>query len=64
MVEGKHKRIQPDLVKEIEQYSGGSFSEKMVKWKEDVNTMSHDDVDDVVREVINDLFPGIMQDRR
>jgi len=49
MAEGQLKRVQPDLVREIEQYSGGSFSEKMVKWKNDVNTLSHDDISEAVR---------------
>lgn len=33
MARGQLKRIQPDLVEEIEAYDGGSFSEKMMKWK-------------------------------
>lgn len=52
MAKGVHKRIQPDLVDEIEQYSGGSFSEKMVKWKNDVNKVSHEDIKTAVREAL------------
>lgn len=33
MGKGIQKRIQPDLVKEIEEHDGGSFSEKMRAWK-------------------------------
>jgi len=53
MSEGIQKRVQPDLVQEIEAYSGGSFSEKMVKWKNDVDTLSEEDVEDIVESVIN-----------
>lgn len=55
MAEGIHKRIQPDLVEEIEGYSGGSFSEKMVKWRNDVNRLSHDDVQEAVRMELSKL---------
>jgi len=43
MTKGIQKRIQPDLVAEIEEYQGGSFSEKLLKWKNDVDTLSHSD---------------------
>lgn len=33
MAKGIHKRIQPDLVDEIEECEGGSFSEKLRNWK-------------------------------
>lgn len=33
MGKGIQKRIQPDLVEEIEEHDGGSFSEKMRAWK-------------------------------
>lgn len=63
MTEGTLKRIQPDLVEQIEAYPGGSFSEKMVKWKNDVNTMSHDDVDDTIREALRDVLPELLRGR-
>jgi hypothetical protein len=50
MGEGIQKRVQPDLVQEIEEYSGGSFSEKLVKWRNDVDTMTHEDIKEAVRE--------------
>jgi hypothetical protein len=50
MSKGIQKRIQPDLVAEIEEYQGGSFSEKLLKWKSDVDTLSHSDVKDAVEE--------------
>jgi len=50
MSKGIQKRIQPDLVAEIEEYQGGSFSEKLLKWKNDVDTLSHSDVKDAVEE--------------
>jgi len=53
MSEGIQKRVQPDLVQEIEAYYCGSFSEKMVKWKNDVDTLSEEDVEDIVESVIN-----------
>jgi len=52
MSEGIQKRVQPDLVKEIEGYSGGSFSEKMVKWRNDVDTLSHEDIKSAVKEAL------------
>jgi len=52
MSEGIQKRVQPDLVKEIEAYNGGSFSEKMVKWKNDVDTLTHEDIKQAVRETL------------
>lgn len=52
MSEGVHKRIQPDIAREIEEYPGGSFSEKLVKWKNDVNTLSYEDVKEAVREAL------------
>lgn len=55
MGEGIQKRVQPDLVREIEGYSGGSFSEKMVKWKNDVDTPSHNDFDNLIRSALEDL---------
>jgi len=33
MAEGTQKRIQPDLIEEIKQHEGGSFSEKMRAWR-------------------------------
>jgi len=50
MTKGIQKRVQPDLVAEIEEYQGGSFSEKLLKWKNDVDTLSHSDVKDAVEE--------------
>jgi len=55
MSEGIQKRVQPDLIDEIEEYSGGSFSEKMVKWKNDVNRLTHDDVQEAVRMQLSNL---------
>jgi len=52
MSEGIQKRIQPDLVTEIEQYSGGSFSEKMVKWRNDVDTLSEEEVKRAVEKAL------------
>jgi len=61
MGKGTQKRVQPDLVREIEAYSGGSFSEKMVKWKNDVDTLSHDDIDDAVSESLRRELPDIIE---
>jgi len=61
MSEGIQKRVQPDLVQEIEAYSGGSFSEKMVKWKNDVDRMTHDDIDDAVSSVLQREMPEILR---
>ena len=61
MSEGIQKRVQPDLVKEIEAYDGGSFSEKMVKWKNDVDTMTHDDVEDAVSRTLSSELPEILR---
>lgn len=33
MAEGQLKRIQPDIVEEVESCEGGSFSEKLRQWK-------------------------------
>jgi len=51
MSEGIQKRVQPDLIQEIEQYSGGSFSEKMVKWKNDVDTLLDFDFEDIENKI-------------
>jgi hypothetical protein len=56
MSEGIQKRVQPDLVEEIEAYSGGSFSEKMVKWRNDVDRMTHDDIKQAVRDALPAKF--------
>jgi len=53
MTKGIQKRIQPDLVAEIEEYQGGSFSEKLLKWKNDVDTLSHSDIKDAVEESLS-----------
>jgi len=55
MGKGIQKRVQPDLVDEIEAYNGGSFSEKMVKWKNDVDTLTHDDVKIAVNQSLENL---------
>lgn len=55
------KRVQPDLVRKIEQYSGSSFSEKMIKWKNDVDTMTHDDIEDAVSRVIKRDLPEVLR---
>lgn len=52
MSNGIQKRVQPDLVQDIEGYSGGSFSEKMVKWRNDVDTLTHEDVKSAVRDAL------------
>ncbi|AFH22363.1 hypothetical protein OSG_eHP23_00170 [environmental Halophage eHP-23] len=52
MSEGIQKRVQPDLVEEIEAYSGGSFSEKMVKWRNDVDTLSENDIKRAVEKAL------------
>jgi len=51
MSEGIQKRVQPDLIDEIEEYSGGSFSEKMVKWKNDVDTSLDFDFEDIENKI-------------
>jgi len=56
MAEGQLKRVQPDLVREIEGYSGGSFSEKMVKWKNDVNTLTQDGIEEAMRSELKNLY--------
>jgi len=61
MSKGIQKRIQPDLVAEIEQYEGGSFSEKLLKWKNDVNTLSHNDVEDAVSRAIERDLPEVLR---
>jgi len=48
MTKGSQRRIQPDLLREIEGYEGGSFSEKLVKWRNDVDKLSHDDIEEAV----------------
>jgi len=52
MSKGVQKRVQPDLVAEIEEYPGGSFSEKLLKWRNDVDTLSYDDVKQAIREAM------------
>jgi len=56
MAKGTQRRIQPDLLDEIDQYSGSSFSEKMVKWKNDVDTLSHEEVESVVKDLLNRTY--------
>ena len=61
MSEGIQKRVQPDLIQEIERYDGGSFSEKMMKWRNDVDRMTHDDIDDAVSSVLQRDMPEILE---
>jgi len=61
MAKGQLQRIQPDLIKEIEDYPGGSFSEKMRNWKKngDGGCLELDDLDDVVREVVREELESL-----
>jgi len=61
MSKGIQKRIQPGLVAEIEEYQGGSFSEKLLKWKNDVDTLSHSDVEDAVSRAIERDLPEVLR---
>ena len=49
MAEGVRKRINQEIVEEIEEYAGNSFTEKLLNWKRDQDSMSE------IREMIEEL---------
>lgn len=55
----KPRRIDDDLVEEIDNYEGGNFSERLRRWREDSNTSGLDQED--VREVVQEEVPGIVR---
>jgi len=61
MSKGIQKRVQPDLIDEIEEFEGGSFSEKMLKWRRDVDGLSHEDVEDAVSRALERDLPELLR---
>jgi len=66
MGESVQVRLQQDIVDEINEYDGGSFSERFRAWKNDKlsgcdNSVTVDDVDDAVSRAIKRDLPEMLQ---
>jgi len=66
MGESVQVRLQQDIVDEINEYDGGSFSEMFRAWKNDKlsgcdNSVTVDDVDDAVSRAIKRDLPEMLQ---
>jgi hypothetical protein len=46
------RRISSELLKEIEGFDGKDFSEQLLKWKNDADSLSSDELESVVRRVV------------
>lgn len=70
MTESQQVRLQKDIVKEIKQHDGGSFSEKFRNWKQAKIDQRIGDLassDDLltefdVREILREELPEILRD--
>jgi len=67
-MDDNRRRISKNLLEEIEQFDGKDFSEQLLKWKNDsdsssidIDTLSHDDIDDAVSEALRRELPEILE---
>ena len=63
MAEGQLVRVQPDIVEEVKQYEGGSFSEKLRRWRADYSGRSNDvltveDLEEILLDLAIDTSTG------
>jgi hypothetical protein len=51
-VDDNRRRISSELLKEIEDFDGKDFSEQLLKWKNDSDSLSSNELESVVRRVV------------
>jgi hypothetical protein len=51
-VDDNRRRISTELLKEIEGFDGKDFSEQLLKWKSDLDSLSSNELESVVRRVV------------
>lgn len=51
-VDDNRRRISSELLKEIEDFDGKDFSEQLLKWKNDADNLSSNELESVVRRVV------------
>lgn len=54
-MEDNRRRISQSLIDEIEDYKGKDFSEQLLKWKNDSDELSRDDISEIVRSQLTNL---------
>lgn len=55
------RRINKEVLEDIEEEAGNTFTEKLLSWKLGQDSVSRDDVDEIVRNALRDELPEIIR---
>lgn len=58
---GEQQRVEPDLIEEVNEYNGSSFSDRLRNWAQDQNRLEPEDVRIIVREEVEEALQDMTE---